>query len=396
GRGPGRRTRRPLPRSALRRPAAARRGGPRARRGPEHPADGRTVRRGRPDRAPRAPAGAAAPAARPAQDDRLRHPRRRRGLPARGPGGDPPARRDHRPGGHPAGDPRRSGRRLRLPLRRRRARRAHPPRRARRRARRGGRRRRTGRRGARGTGRPGPRRCGARRCGPRRCDPRRARPGAVLVSWVLGNLDVIAGYTGAHLVQALPPILIAFLLSLPLAKLANSRGWLRTSVTTGSSLMYAIPSLPLFVLLPGLIGTGVRSPANIIIALSLYGLALMVPTASDAFRSVSRDVLGSATAQGFAPRARFLQVELPLAGPVLLGGVRVVAVSTISLVTVGGVLGVPSLGMLFVDGVRRGIAAEIAAGIVATVALALLTDALLVLLGRAVMPWTRRPEVRRP
>lgn len=216
------------------------------------------------------------------------------------------------------------------------------------------------------------------------------------MSWVLGNLDVIAGYTGAHLVQALPPILIAFLLSLPLAKLANSRGWLRTSVTTGSSLMYAIPSLPLFVLLPGLIGTGVRSPANIIIALSLYGLALMVPTASDAFRSVSRDVLGSATAQGFAPRARFLQVELPLAGPVLLGGVRVVAVSTISLVTVGGVLGVPSLGMLFVDGVRRGIAAEIAAGIVATVALALLTDALLVLLGRAVMPWTRRPEVRRP
>src|SRR5699024_9230911 len=112
-------------------------------------------------------------------------------------------------------------------------------------------------------------------------------------------------------------------------------------VTTGSSLMYAIPSLPLFVLLPGLIGTGARSPANIIIALSLYGLALMVPTASDAFRSVSRDVLGSATAPGLAPRARFLQVELPLAGPVLLGGVRVGAVGAISLVTIGGVLGVP-------------------------------------------------------
>src|SRR5699024_10666837 len=220
----------------------------------------------------------------------------------------------------------RSGRRLRLPFRRRRARRAHTPRRTRRRARRGGRRRRTGRRCARGPGRRSPRRCDARRC-----DPRRSRPGSVCVTSVLWDLYVIAGYTGAHLARALPPILIAFLLSLPLAKLANSRGWLRTSVTTGSSLMYAIPSLPLFVLLPGLIGAGVRSPANIIIALSLYGLALMVPTASDAFRSVSRDVLGSATAQGFAPRARFLQVELPLAGPVLLGGVRVVAVSTISL-----------------------------------------------------------------
>lgn len=216
------------------------------------------------------------------------------------------------------------------------------------------------------------------------------------MTWVLDNLDVLASYTGAHLVQALPPILVAFLLSLPLAKLANARGWLRASVTTTSGLMYAIPSLPLFVLLPGLIGTSVRSPLNISIALSLYGLALMVPTASDAFRSVSRDVLGSATAQGYAPAARFLQVELPLAGPVLLAGVRVVAVSTISLVTVGGVLGVPSLGMLFTDGVRRGIVEEIAAGIVLTVVLALLTDALLVLLGRLIMPWTRRAEGSRP
>ncbi|MFC7374862.1 ABC transporter permease [Brachybacterium sp. GCM10030267] len=216
------------------------------------------------------------------------------------------------------------------------------------------------------------------------------------MSWVLANLDVLAARTGAHLVQALPPILIALVLALPIAKLANLTGWLRPGVTTASGLMYAIPSLPLFVLLPGIIGTGVRSPVNIIVALSLYGLALMVPAASDGFRSVDRDVLSSATAQGYAPLARFWQVELPLAGPVLLAGVRVVAVSTISLVTVGGVLGVPSLGMLFVDGFRRGIVAEIAAGVVLTAALALLTDALLVLLGRALMPWTRRKVVSRP
>ena len=216
------------------------------------------------------------------------------------------------------------------------------------------------------------------------------------MSWVGANLDLIAGHTGSHLLQALPPILIAFVLSLPMAKLANARGWLRTGVTTTSGLMYAIPSMPLFVLLPGLIGTSVRSPLNIAIALSLYGLALMVPAASDAFRSVDRHVLSSATAQGYAPLARFLHVELPLAGPVLLAGVRVVAVSTISLVTVGGVLGVSSLGMLFVDGFRRGIIAEIAAGVVLTAVLALVTDALLVLLGRALMPWTRAQGVRRP
>ena len=209
------------------------------------------------------------------------------------------------------------------------------------------------------------------------------------MSWVLDNVDLIVGHTGSHLAQALPPILVAFLLALPLAKIANAAGWLRTGVTTTSGLLYAIPSLPLFVLLPGIIGTSVRSPLNISIALSLYGLALMVPLAADAFRSVSRDVLSSATAQGYAPAARFFRVELPLAGPVLLAGVRVVAVSTVSLVTVGGVLGVSSLGMLFVDGFRRGILAEILAGVILTVAMALLIDALLVLLGRWLMPWTR-------
>src|SRR5690625_5047661 len=137
-----------------------------------------------------------------------------------------------------------------------------------------------------------------------------------------------------------------------------------------------------------------RRPLNISVALTLYGLALMVPAASDAFRSVGRDVLSSATAQGYAPPARFWQVELPLAGPVLLAGVRVVAVSTISLVTVGGVLGVSSLGMLFVDGFRRGIVAEILTGVVLTVALALFIDGLLVLAGRMLMPWTVGKEVR--
>src|SRR5690625_5547605 len=80
------------------------------------------------------------------------------------------------------------------------------------------------------------------------------------MNWVQDNLGVIGGHTTAHLAQSLPPIVIAFALSLPLAKLANRMGWLRSGVTTLSGLMYAIPSLPLFVLLPGLLGTGFRSP----------------------------------------------------------------------------------------------------------------------------------------
>src|SRR5699024_1120737 len=244
---------------------------------------GRALRRGGPDRARRAAAGAAAPAARAAQDERVRHPGRRRGLPPRGPGGDPQTGRDHRAGRHAAGDPRRPGRRLRRELRGGGPRRPHPARRTGRRPRRGG-----GRRGA------------ARR-GARRGHGRRAGGGAGPVTWVRENLDVIAAYTGAHLLQALPPILVAFALSLPLAKLANSRGWLRTGVTTTSGLMYAIPSLPLFVLLPGLVGTGVRSPLNIAVALSLYGLALMVPPAPAACRPLPP---GRAAARGAGAAGR--------------------------------------------------------------------------------------------
>nr|WP_255719880.1 ABC transporter permease subunit [Brachybacterium sp. ACRRE] len=189
--------------------------------------------------------------------------------------------------------------------------------------------------------------------------------------------------------QSIPPIVLAFVLAIPIAKLANARGWLRGGLTAGAGLLYAVPSLPLFIVLPIILGTGIRSTVNIIVALTIYGLALMVPSASEALRAVSRDTLQSATAQGYAPLARFLRVELPLAGPALVAGLRVVAVSTVSLVTVGGVLGVPSLGMLFIDGFQRSITAEILAGIVLTAALAIALDLLIMLGGRLALPWSR-------
>lgn len=209
------------------------------------------------------------------------------------------------------------------------------------------------------------------------------------MSWVLANLDLLASRLGAHLLQSLPPILLAFVLAVPIAKLASARGWLRSSVTTTAGLLYAIPSLPLFIVLPIILGTSIRSPLNIVVALTIYGLALMIPTAAEALRAVRGATLDSATAQGFTPWARFWQVELPLAGPALVAGLRVVAVSTVSLVTVGGVLGVPNLGLLFIDGFQRGITAEILSGILLTAALALLLDALIVLAGRLLLPWSR-------
>lgn len=214
------------------------------------------------------------------------------------------------------------------------------------------------------------------------------------MTWVLDNLDVIGGHLVSHLALALPPIVASLLLAVPLGWLAVRVRWLRAPLMSGAGLMYAIPSLPLFVVLPLILGIGIRDPLNIVVALTLYGLALMVPATTDALAAVDARVADAADALGYGRARRFWTVELPLAGPSVLAGLRVVAVSTVSLVTVGAVLGVPSLGLLFTDGFQRGIIAAILTGIVVTVALALVLDALLVLLGRAFMPWTRTRRVR--
>ncbi|HBO53857.1 MAG TPA: ABC transporter permease [Janibacter terrae] len=215
------------------------------------------------------------------------------------------------------------------------------------------------------------------------------------MNWLATNLDVVLDRALSHLALAIPPILVSFLLAVPIGWLANRVGWLRGPLLTGAGLFYAVPSLPLFVVLPVIIGTGIRDPLNITVALTLYGLALMVPVTADALRQVDARVLDAADAVGHTPLRRFLGVDLPLAGPALLAGLRVVAVSTVSLVTVGAVLGVPSLGLLFTDGFQRGIIASVLTGIIATVVLALAIDALLVLAGGVLLPWTRRGEASR-
>ncbi|WP_120337086.1 ABC transporter permease [Cryobacterium soli] len=217
------------------------------------------------------------------------------------------------------------------------------------------------------------------------------------MTWVLANLGLIWARMLDHVVLSLPPIVLCFVIAVPLGWLARRYRVSRGIILTGAGLLYAVPSLPLFFVLPAVIGTGLRSPLNVIIALTLYGVALMVRVVADGLESVDADVRQSASAVGYSAWSRFWQVELPLAGPVLLAGMRVVAVSTVSLVTVGAVIGVQSLGSLFTDGFQRGIQAEIIAGLVATVALALIFDGALVLAGRVLMPWTRKvAAVRAP
>ncbi len=209
------------------------------------------------------------------------------------------------------------------------------------------------------------------------------------MNWIWSNSDYILDKTIVHLGLSVPPVILAFVISLPIGWAANRYARLRGIVLAVAGLFYAVPSFALLVVLPGLIGYSIRSNTNLIIGLTLYGIALMVRSVADGLQSVEADVRQSATAVGYSGWQRFWRVEIPLAGPVLLAGLRVVLVSTISLATVGGILGINGLGLLFNDGLQRDIMAEIVAGIVLTIVMALVLDGLLVLLGRALMPWTR-------
>jgi osmoprotectant transport system permease protein len=216
------------------------------------------------------------------------------------------------------------------------------------------------------------------------------------MSWLMDNLDYVAELTWRHVWLSAIPIVIGFVLAVPIGWYAHGHPRVRGPLLSTSSILYTIPSLPLFVILPGILGTGFLSAVNVLVALSMYATAIMVRSAADAFAAVSPAVLDAATASGFSPAQRSWRVQLPLAGPVLLAGLRVVAVSTVSLVSVGAIIGVGSLGTLFTDGFNRDFTTEIVIGVVATVLLALVFDTVLVLLGRLLMPWSSlaRPRGR--
>lgn len=207
--------------------------------------------------------------------------------------------------------------------------------------------------------------------------------------WTRENLDLVLELTLTHVQLAIIPIVVSFVLAVPLGWLANRNRVSRTVVITTGSLLYTIPSLPLFVILPTVIPTRVLDSTNLVVALTIYGVAIMARSAADALASVDRSTVDASTAVGYSPAARFFRVELPLAGPVLLAGIRVVSVSTIALVSVGVIIGSRNLGLLFSDGKQRGILEEVVVGIVMSLLIALVFDLVIVLLGRVLMPWNR-------
>lgn len=208
-------------------------------------------------------------------------------------------------------------------------------------------------------------------------------------SWIQRNLGVIAGLLGEHVILSIVPVVAAFLVSIPLGYLVFRTGRLANFVLALLGVIYSIPSLALFVVMPVILGTKILNPANIVVALTVYSVALLVRSVVDGLRSVPSAVNSAAAAVGFGRIRRLLRVELPLAMPVIFAGLRVVTVSNIALVSVGAVIGIGALGELFTRGLNSGFLTPILVGLVLSLLLALVADSIILLIQRGALPWAR-------
>ncbi|MYX45385.1 ABC transporter permease subunit, partial [Streptomyces sp. SID89] len=201
------------------------------------------------------------------------------------------------------------------------------------------------------------------------------------------------GLIGLHLREALLPVLAGLVLSLPIAQLCVRFRWLYAPVLGVTTILYAIPSLAVFVVLIDYTG---QTELTVMIPLAVYSLVVLVPAIVDGVRSVPQETLAAATAMGLGPLRRYFQVQLPIALPAIIAGLRVAAVSSISLVSVGMLIGNQgALGNLLNDAniYHR---PELAWNSVLTTAgLAILVDAALVLLRLVLTPWMPRGTGRR-
>jgi osmoprotectant transport system permease protein len=209
------------------------------------------------------------------------------------------------------------------------------------------------------------------------------------VHYLLTHLPAAWMLTVIHLRLSLVPVLAGLAIALPWGVLARRRAVLRRLTTVAASVVFTIPSLALFVVLPLVIPTRILDEANVIVALTLYTTALMVRAVFEALDAVPSPVCDAASALGYRPIVRLLKVELPLSLPVLVAQLRVVVVTNISMVSVGAVIGIGGLGTWFTEGYQANKSDQIVAGIIAILILAFVVDMLILLAGWLATPWER-------
>lgn len=209
--------------------------------------------------------------------------------------------------------------------------------------------------------------------------------------WICGQYltdrqDQLVDATIEHLGITVAAVLFGVVIAFPLALVARRFPRVEATILGVSTGLYTIPSIALFPLLVPFTGL---TPTTVVIGLGLYALTILVRSILEGLRAVPGDVRESAVGLGYGATRLLFRVELPLALPVIMAGLRVATVSTVALTTIGSLVAYGGLGNLIADGVRTDFRAELLAASVICVALALLLDALLVVTQRFLTPWTR-------
>jgi osmoprotectant transport system permease protein len=222
----------------------------------------------------------------------------------------------------------------------------------------------------------------------------RESPGNPWFSWqyVRDNSDTILAALREHAVLTLQAVLIAALVAIPLAVVAYWFRSLTGPILAFSGVLYTIPSLALFAFVAPYVGTGT---GTVLIGLVLYGLLLIIRNALAGLDQVPEEVRDAAQGMGYGRFARLVRIDLPLALPGILTGLRLATVSTVALVTVGVLVGHGGLGQLILGGFRNNFyRAPILTGTVLCVGLALILDLILAGVGRLLTPWIARRVAR--
>jgi osmoprotectant transport system permease protein len=206
--------------------------------------------------------------------------------------------------------------------------------------------------------------------------------------YVRDNADTILAAGREHVILTVQTIVIGFAIALPLALAASRVRWLAGPILALSGALYTIPSLALFGVTYAFIGYKPR--LIVLIGLVLYALLILVRNILTGLRGVPEDVRDAARGMGYGPGRMFWRVELPIAVPAIMTGVRTATVSTIALVTVGVIIGSGGFGQLIIEGFNSNFhRAPIVAGTLLCVGLALIADVALILLTRLLVPWAR-------
>ncbi len=206
-------------------------------------------------------------------------------------------------------------------------------------------------------------------------------------SWVFDHLDDIRDKVVEHLVLTGIALGVGFVISLLLALVALRFRVTYAPITWVTGALYTIPSLALFAFFVPITGFTILTAE---IGLVSYTLLILIRNIVAGIDGVDPAVKEAARGMGYGRRRLFLEIELPLALPVIIAGIRIAAVTTIGLVTVTALIGQGGVGFFILSGLNRFFDTEIILGTALSVILAVAADVSLVLLERALTPWSRR------